>query len=256
MLTHRFDGPKGSIARNNNTTLTTDFFLRPNDAWTVNGLLSASRDEGLGRLGHAGNLYAGVNLNKLYAGWATKWVSADYLPGMGFVFGRNVVHHNPGGYYIWRPKEEKSIFRRGDPGFFINYYHSATNGKFQQADVYLFPIYQWFRDNSFLEVSFTPTWQNIDFDFRPLNIAVSEGRYFYVRNFVRYNTDMSRKLSADVGVNFGKFYSGRLLTLNTGIRIAPTPYLALKLDYELNRARSLGPMPLTKMFICTQEACD
>jgi Domain of unknown function (DUF5916) len=240
MLTHRFDEAGVGFSSNHNTTLTADFFLRPTDSWTVSGFGSGSRDEGTGKLGHAGNLFAGLQLNNMYAGWVTKWVTRDYLPGMGFTFANNVVHHNPGGYYIWRPKKEKSLIRRADPGFFVNYYHNASDGKFQQADLYIFPVYQWFRDNSFMQVAITPTWQNIDFLFAPLDIAVPEGRYFYTRYKAEYNTDRSRKLSGSAEAEFGRFYDGRLLTLTTGARFAPSPHAALTLDYELNRARSLG----------------
>ncbi|MCC6459429.1 MAG: carbohydrate binding family 9 domain-containing protein [Saprospiraceae bacterium] len=240
MFTYRFNEAGSGLPSNYNTTLTADFFLRPNDSWTINGLWSGSRDESLSQLGHAGNLYAGLNLNDWYAGWATKWVTKDYLPGMGFTFGNNVVHHNPGGYYIWRPKQEKSLIRRADPGFFVNYYHSASDGKFQQADIYLFPVYLFFRDNSFFEVSLYPTWQNIDFNFAPLDIPIEQGRYFYTPVLIQYNTDQSRKLSGTASVKMGKFYNGTLLTLNTNLRIAPTPHAAFTLDYELNRARSLG----------------
>ncbi len=240
MLTHRFDEAGSGFDSNHNTTLTADFFMRPNDSWTINGFWSGSRDEGSGKSGHAGNLYAGLNLNDWYAGWSTKWVSENYLPGMGFTFGQNIIHHNPGGYYVWRPRKEKSIFRRADPGFFINYYHNATDGKFQQADIYLFPVFLSFRDNSFIEMSMFPTWQNIDFDFTPLGIPIEQGRYFYTPIFVQYITDQSRKLSAKASIKFGKFYDGRLLSMAAGVRIAPTPHAALTLDYELNRARSLG----------------
>lgn len=240
MLTHRYDEAGENIGSKHNTTLTANCFLRPTDSWTVTGLLSGSRDEGTGKIGHAGNLYAGLNLNKWYAGWATKWVSQDYLPGMGFVFGQNVVHHNPGAYYIWRPKKEKSLFRRGDPGFFVNYYHNASDGKFQQADLYIFPVYHWFRDNSFIEISFFPTWQRIDFNFAPLQITIPQGRYFYTRTNIEYNTDRSRKLSASTKVLLGRFYDGHLLTWNAGLRYAPTPHAAFTFDYELNAARSLG----------------
>jgi hypothetical protein len=240
MFTHRYDEAKEPFSGNHNTTLTADFFLRPNDSWTINGFWSGSRDERTETLGHAGNLYAGLNLNNWYAGWVTKWVTQDYLPGMGFTFANNVVQHNPGGYYIWRPKKEKSLFRRGDPGFFVNYYQNASDGKFQQADLYLFPVYHWFRDNSFVEVSFFPTWQNIDFFFTPLGISIPQGTYFYVRNYVQYYTDRSKKLSGGASVSFGNFYDGRLTTIFTDLRIAPSPHFAITVDYELNRARSLG----------------
>lgn len=240
MLTYRFDEAAENFNSNHNTTLSADFLLRPNDSWTVRGLLSGSRDDGTETLGHAGYFFTGLNRNNMYAGWSTKWVSEDYQPGMGFVFGHNVVHHSPGGYYIWRPRKENSLIRRADPGVFVNYYHNASDGKFQQADLYIFPFYQWFRDNSFLQVALFPTWQNIDFTFAPLKIIVPKGRYFYTRFLLEYNTDRSRKLSGSAEVNFGKFYDGRLLTLTTGLRYAPSPHTAFTLDYELNRARSLG----------------
>ncbi|MDX1906160.1 MAG: DUF5916 domain-containing protein [Bacteroidia bacterium] len=241
MVTHRFDeaGPQ-STSRHNHTA-TADFFFRPTDDWTVSGLVSSSWDQATQRWGHAGNVYTGVNLNRLYAGWVTKWVSQSYLPGMGFVFGQNVIHHNPGGYYIWRPKKENAFIRRADPGFFINYYHNASDGRFQQADLYLFPVYHWFRDNSFVEVFLTPTWQRINFDFRPLDIQITQGDYFYVRRGVQYNTDQSRKISGSVSAGLGSFYDGRLRTWAAGLRVAPIPHAALTVDYELNQVRSLGP---------------
>jgi hypothetical protein len=151
-----------------------------------------------------------------------------------------VIQHNPGGYFIWRPKKEKTLLRRADPGFFVNYYHNASDGKFQQADLYLFPIYLFFSDNSFFEVSLFPTWQNIDFEFAPLDIIIPQGKYFYTQFFTQYYTDQSRKISGSASLRFGKFYNGRLLSFTSGLRIAPAPYAAITLDYELNRATSLG----------------
>ena len=240
MITHRYDESTPDFISNHNATATADFFIRPNNRLTLQGLMSVSYDEGLDKFGNAGSLFAGYKRNDLYAGWVSKWVSSNYLPGMGFTFGQDIIRHNPGGYYIWRPKKENSWIRRADPGVFFNYYHNASDGGFQQADIYIFPIYQWFRDNSFVEVSFTPTWQRIDEVFAPLGITVSPGDYFYVRGRFRYNTDRSRKLSGNVGANFGRFYNGNLLTLDAGLRYSPTPHAALSVDYELNRARSLG----------------
>jgi len=240
MLTHRYDEAGDNFGDSHNTTLTADGFMRFGENWKSSWLVSSSRDERTGKFGHAGNVFAGLELNKWYAGWVTKWISQDYTPGMGFVFGQNVIHHNPGGYYIWRPKKEKSLVRRADPGFFVNYYHNASDGKFQQADLYIFPGYFFFRDNSFVEMSLLPTWQDIDFTFAPLDVIIPQGRYFYTRYLVNYKTDRSRKTSASAKAEFGRFYDGRLLTLTTGLRFAPSPHAAMILDYELNSAKSLG----------------
>ncbi len=240
MLTHSYDDAGSNAGSNHNTTLTADIFMRPNDNWTIFFMASGSKDEYTGRFGHAGSFFTGLRLINLYTGYVGKWVSPDYLPRMGFIFGQNVAFHSPGGYYIWRPKKENSLIRRADPGFFFNYYHNVSDGGFQQLEWFIFPVYQWFRDNSFLEMSFTPTWQNIDFTFAPLNVIISQGRYFYTRYRLRYYSDQSRQLSGSLRAEFGNFYDGRLLALTTGARYAPSPYAALVLDYELNQASALG----------------
>lgn len=114
------------------------------DEITVQYMLSGSRDNSNDSLGIAGRFFLGNSTNKYYLGWLTNFVSNDYNPDMGFVFQKNVIWHNPGGYYIWRPKKLPWI-RRFDPGAFFNYYHDFKNpGQFQQANIYLFPIYLFF----------------------------------------------------------------------------------------------------------------
>jgi len=240
MLTHRYDQSTESVSDNNNTTLTADGLIRPNDQFQIQYLLSGSRDQGTGRYGTAGKLFFGQNNNRFYWNWSSNWVSSNYLPGMGFVFQNNVAHHNPGGYYIWRAKKEKALVRRMDPGLSMHYYHNASDGKFQQANLYLFPVYVVFRDNSFLEGSLFPTWQRIDFSFAPLAILIPQQDYFYTRYFLRYSSDASRKFSVSSSLETGPFYDGQLTTINASLRFAPIPNIALSGEYEHNFARDLG----------------
>ena len=159
---------------------------------------------------------------------------------MGFVRQTDVIRHNPGGYYIWRPKNIDWI-RRWDPGVFVNYNHDASNpARFQQASLYIFPVYLWFKDNSFFEFSISPTWQNINFDFAPLGQEIAKDNYYYTRFTVRYNTDRSKKWSADVRYNFGDFYNGVRNTLLLSGRLAPIPHVALTVDYERNDLKGVG----------------
>jgi hypothetical protein len=168
------------------------------------------------------------------------FVSEQYNPDMGFVFQKNVVRHSPGGYYIWRPKKIPWI-RRSDPGVFFNYNHDASDPtNFQQANIYIFPVYTWFKDNSFIEMSLTPTWQNINFQFAPLGIEIEQGSYFYTRYNIWYYSDQSAKISINSSVNWGEFYDGNRTSFNGGLRIAPIPQAALTLNYELNDITNLG----------------
>lgn len=242
MVTHRLDEASDELdtQQSNNTTLTFDGFIRPKSELTISYMLSGSRDNSNDTLGLAGKLFAGYNTNKFYLGWLTNFVTSEYNPDMGFVFQKNVIQHNPGGYYIFRPKNIPWI-RRFDPGAFFNYYHDANEpGNFQQANIYLFPIYLIFKDGSFFEYAIYPTWQNINFNFAPLGIAIAQDNYYYTRHQVTYNTDQSRQFSLSGKLGWGGFYNGKRLTANGGLRYAPIPHVAFTADYEYNNLNDLG----------------
>jgi len=242
MFTHRLDQQSSELGvqQSNNTTVTVDGFVRPKDTWSVSYMVSGSRDNSKDTLGVAGRFFAGNSTNKYYLGWLTNFVSEDYNPDMGFVFQKNVIWHNPGGYYIWRPKNIPWI-RRFDPGAFFNYYHDFSDpGKFQQASIYLFPVYLFFTDGSFLQYAVFPTWQNINFNFAPLGIPITQDDYYYTRHQVNFNTDRSAKFSVSGNINWGSFYNGRRTTISGGLRIAPIPHAALTVDYEYNDLADLG----------------
>lgn len=242
MVTHRADQASEALGQGaqNNSTLTLDGLIRPKDEWTISYMLSGSRDSGNDALGLAGRFFAGNSTNKYYLGWLTNFVSPNYQPDMGFVFQQDVIWHNPGGYYIWRPKNIPWV-RRFDPGAFFNFYHDASNpGNFQQASIYLFPIYLIFTNGSFLQYAIFPTWQNINFNFAPLGIPIEQGNYYYTRQQVNFNTDQSAKVSGSGSINWGRFYNGSRTTLEAGLRIAPSVHAALTVDYEYNDIRGLG----------------
>lgn len=242
MVTHRLDEKSVELGTesNNNTTLTLDGQIRPASEWDIQYLFTSSIDKGTGETGFAGRVFVGNTTNKSYLGWVTEYTDANYNPGMGFIRQNNVIRHNPGGYYIWRPKHINWI-RRWDPGAFVNYNHDASNpSSFQQASLVIFPVWLYFKDNSFLELSFTPTWQNINFDFAPLGLEIAKDRYFYTRYTFRYNTDRSKKWSAGINYNFGKFYNGMRNTIKLSGRLAPIPHIAVTVDYERNDIQGVG----------------
>lgn len=242
MLTHRLDEnfDEQGQAQRNNTTLSIDGLFRPRDELTISYLLSASRDNSNDTLGVAGRFFAGYNTNKMYLGWVTNFVSEQYIPGMGFVFQNNVIQHNPGGYAIIRPKKLPWI-RRYDPGLFVNYYHDFENpGRFQQANLYLFPVYVFFTNGSFIEWALFPTWQNINFSFAPLGIEMEQKQYFYFTQYLKLNSDQSKKWSASLRYDWGDYYNGKRDAVTAGIRLAPDPRVAFTLDYEHNNLRNFG----------------
>ena len=242
MVTYRLDDTSNDlgISSRSNTTISIDGLIRPKSEITLTYLLSTSMDSETGQTGFSGRLFAGNSTNKYYMGYLNAFVSQDYNADMGYVFQQDVMYHSPGGYAIIRPKSLPFI-RRWDPGAFVNYYHDFEDfGRFQQASLYIFPVFLWFKDNSFLEMSFTPTWQNINFDFAPLGLEIAQGDYSYTRYLLSYNTDQSKKLSGSASYDLGKFYNGSRNTLNLGMRYAPSPHIALSANYERNNINDLG----------------
>ncbi|MEO0899700.1 MAG: DUF5916 domain-containing protein [Bacteroidota bacterium] len=240
MLTHRLDQASEELQTDmtNNTTITLDGQIRPSSQWDIQYMLTTSIDSETGENGYAGRFFVGNSSNKFYLGWSTEFTDAQYNPAMGFVRQNDLIAHNPGGYFIWRPKKIPWI-RRWDPGVFASYNHDASQPRnFQQASLYIFPIYTWFKDNSFIEVSFSPTWQNINFDFAPLGLEIEEGNYYYTRTFIRYYTDRSKKWSVLAQADIGDFYNGTRNSAFFNARIAPIPHVNLFGSYEyidLNR---------------------
>lgn len=247
MLTHRLDegSARQGFLQHNNSTISLDGFIRPDNTWTIQYLATASRDNSNDSIGLAGSFYAGRALPKWYYGLSTKVVDKKYVPGMGFVFANNTIHYSPGMYHIWRPAKWKFI-RRFDPGFFLNYYQNAHDLSFQQADLYLFPVFIVFQNGSFFEYAITPTWQNINFNFDVLNISIAQKEYYYTRHKISYNTDQSKKYSGKGSFEFGNYYNGNLQTTTAGIRVAPIPHIALTIDYEYNNFKAVGSERVSK----------
>ncbi len=243
MLTHRLDEAslEKGLSQRNNTTLSLNGLIRPNDSWTITYLLSASRNNTNNNIGVAGNLYISFTPQYAYLGWVSKFVDQKYVPGMGFVFADNTIHHNPGGYYIWRPKGKLGkLIRRWDPGFFVNYYQNAHDFSMQESNLYIFPIYIITASNGQIEYAIFPTWQTYSFLFSILGSEVPIGNYNATRHLFRYETDASKKISLELKYEFGGYYNGRLNTLTLAGRFAPIPHVALTANYEHSNFRDFG----------------
>ncbi|MCU0443834.1 MAG: carbohydrate binding family 9 domain-containing protein [Microscillaceae bacterium] len=243
MFTHRLDEtrPEIGLRQRHNSSLSLDGFIRPKDEITIQYMVSTTRDNTSDSIGTAGSVFIGYTPNNMYWGNLSRWVSKNYNSTMGFVFQNDAINHNPGGYFIIRPKNPQwKWIRRYDPGFFLDYYHNASDGKFQQANLYIFPVYIIMQNGGFIEWAMFPTWQNINFDFRPLGIEIAQQNYYYFTQAVSLRSDASRKLSGSFRLDWGGYYNGKLTKLTLGSRFAPIPNIAFKMDYELNQFRRVG----------------
>lgn len=222
-----------------NSTITIDGLIRPSNNWAFNYMVSMSLDTNIGKKGFAGSYKISRKTLSSYLGLVGGFVDKNYNPTMGYVFKKDIVSYIPAGYYFWRPKN--SFFRRWDIGGMVFYYHDFENfGQFQQTAIKLEPIYTWFKNNHFFKVAIIPTWQNINFKFKPLGIEIPESNYYYTTYEAEYKTDASQKLSANFEYIFGNFYNGRKQTIKTGVRYTPIPNIAVTGEYEYNDINGLG----------------
>ena len=74
---------------------------------------------------------------------------------------------------------------------------------------------------SLLDMTYHPTWES--FFFEPLGFQVAPGDYFFHRFEIRYRTDASKKLSADLKYYGGEYYDGGLDEWSASLRVAPSP---------------------------------
>jgi hypothetical protein len=156
-------------------------------------------------------------------------------------FANNTIKHNPGGYFIWRPKNKLGKYiRRWDPGAFVNWYQNSNNFKTQEVSLYIFPIYIITNTNAKIEYAITPSYQNLPFSFPILKSTIESGQYKFVRQMLRYETDASRKFSIQGKYEWGNYYNGKLKSLNVTSRFAPLPQVALTAGYEYNVFAKLG----------------
>lgn len=242
MLTHRLDEANFSkgFKQRDNTTLTIDGFIRPKDEFNIQYLVTASRNNSNDSIGIAGNFSIEYTPNQYYLKWKTTYINEKYLPGMGFVSASNTLYNTGEWYYIWRPSKglASKLIRRWDPGISAQAYHNARNMRFQNGNIYLFPVYIIFRDNSNLEYAVYPTWEH--FFFSPLGFRVKPDKYYYTRQKLEYASDASKKLSVSVNYIWGNYYDGRLREIETGFRFAPHPKISFTAKMQLNQVRNLG----------------
>lgn len=244
MLTQRTDERDAAkdFLQKNNTTLTTDGFLRMGNNFSLNYLVSASRNNTNDSIGLAGTMSSRLSLQNWYAFYDVKFTDRKYAPGMGFIFGSNTLHHNPGGFYIWRPQKGalSRWIRRWDPGVFVDVFQNTHNLHVQEVSLYFFPVYIITQSNGTWEYAFYPYWQNFDSPFPILGRIIPAGRYQTFRQMARFVTDASRKISGSAKYEWGGYYNGSLSTAVLSLRIAPSPYFAATVDYQHNDFKNIG----------------
>lgn len=242
LLTNRIDEANDSLKARTNTTATVTGFNRFNSKlsfyYTVSGSKTSgnTNDDGLAtftRLVYNSNSFA------LY--WNTSYISNSFNPKSGFVARNNFIKNYADIYVIKRKQKWFPHFLRSwEPGMEVDVYQNPNNLKLQEAYLGPYPVFFIFNNGTKIIGRAIFNWQNLPASFNPLGIEIAAGKYQYNQARVEYYSDQSSKFSYIIDATTGKYYNGKITTLSTTVRYAPSPHIALNVDYEANYLKNVG----------------
>jgi hypothetical protein len=249
LLTVRHDLSRDSLRASTNYTYSADAFFRITQSLSYYAMLShaSTRQADNSSTNESGGWSAVSQLTyRSNQGYAFLWgslVTKSYDPGIGFVYGNDLLNLSTGGYRIFRPSWRPKWLRQLDPGAYFTRIVRASDGQFQQAEIETFPVYLVGVKGSVISAFVVPTWQQLDESFSPLGIIVGPGRYQYTRYRINYSSDQSARFSYAIFTEFGGYYNGSLSTLRGSIRYSPLAQVSMAFDYTRNTATGLGDTP-------------
>ncbi len=232
-----------------NLTSSVDGFFRINESTTINSMAMFSGGTGqkTGFAGHYQFLHKGIN----WIYWLSQnIVKQDFNPEMGFVSRPNVAENSTGFYWLNRGKWLPKFIRAFEPGgFYLNYY-AATTGTLIEERVNINPVWFTLQNGGAFGLFADKYYQLLDYTdgSEPLsffNIEIPQGKYNYNRFSVVASSDASKKVSAFVLAETGRYYNGALTTISGNFRIAPLPHVSIEGSFANNSYRNLGVQSAT-----------
>jgi hypothetical protein len=221
--------------------------VRPTLSSFVCAAVARSMTNGAGFAGAAGDRAAGwfhaaASTNRGYFGWIQAAYGKDYLPASGFLPRRDLILTSPAVTLDLRPAALPRWLRSFQTGFTTAFYHRASDRRFQEGTLTVYPVQLTFQDGGSLRLWATPEWQRLERPFTPVpGLTVDPGRYQFAQYGVTYRPDVSRRLWAFVTAQTGGYFDGRREQVNAQVRGAPDPRLALTVSHVGNRLRDVGP---------------
>ena len=244
LATLRQDEAMGVQQAEVNTVGAIDGLFRLTETLTLQGMVSGSLTKEQEGDGLASYFWLGNFSNRGYLGHVQAFITENYNPGVGFVSRRDLIVTSPAGTLDLRPSWKPAFIRSFSPGFVSYIYHRLSDGAFQEAWLSVAPVSIEFINGAAIYLRVQPNWQTLDLQdvafFQPLGVGLDAGDYAYTRYNAEIQTDRSRRYSGFAEITTGPYFDGELTTLTLSARLAPSPHMALSLDYELNRATNLG----------------
>jgi hypothetical protein len=168
------------------------------------------------------------------------WVTERYDPLTGFVSRPNVFLTNPSFNITFQPRWLPRSIVWLKPGIATYLYHSPSTRALQEGSTEL-QAEILYRNGALLMPYIEANQQRLTSNLTLFpGVAIPAGSQDYVRVGVEGKSDQSQHVSGTMNISTGTFFDGQLQRAEVGARFSPSPYLALRADYEVNRLTHLG----------------
>jgi hypothetical protein len=228
----------GETAAGDNLVTAVDALARIGEQIQLTGTVSTStRDD---RTDVASTWQLTRTTPRSTAGLLGAWVTERYNPLTGFVSRPNVFLTNPSWNFTFQPSWRPKSIVWFKPGIATFLYHSPQTYALQEGltqvrgevlyrnGAQLVPFVESNQQRLTTALSLFP------------NVTIASGARDYLRYGLEAKSDQSARLSGTANLSAGTFFDGRLERAAVGARVSPSPYVALRADYEVNRITSIG----------------
>ncbi len=228
----------GETAAGDNVVTAVDALARLGEQIQFTGTVSTSTREN--RTDVASTWQLTRNSDRVSTVLLGAWVTERYDPLTGFVSRPNVILTNPAVNITlqpaWRPKSV--VWFKPSLATFL--YHAPQNKALQEGLTQLRGELL-FRNGAQL-IPFAEANQQRPTSSIALfpNVNIAAGTRDYRRVGLEGKSDQSARFSGLANLSTGTFFDGRLDRAAIAARFSPSPYIAVRADYEVNRLQSIG----------------
>lgn len=232
-----------------NTNVSIDGYWRNVQSLYMRPMFSTSLGNNATKKGWAFFNELGYIKNNFSFLWYQTIVSRNYNPSMGFIARNNFINTQPQFTLNLRKHWLHDKITYFSPSVKANIYHTASNGKLEEASFTLIPFKVTFKNGEVFAFYFGQSSQYLNYVYQPIrNISVIPGKYQYKRNGFYFNTNLSAPWSIISEANWGGFYDGKLNSYFFSGRYVPIPNISIAIDFTYNYFLRLG---LTKESVKT-----
>ncbi|QNL49060.1 carbohydrate binding family 9 domain-containing protein [Olivibacter sp. SDN3] len=229
-------------------TAATDFLFRINSEHAIDGMFAYSDNQSNNATGWSSYIQYRYITNKMRSWFTSTIIGNNFDPVLGFISRSNVFANVVGTELNirgeWLPL--KKTIRDYVPTIQGELYQEASSGKTLEYRVELIPLSFNFINGGKLSASYIHNYQHIFSTFSPLGVPIVYGQYTFGRPLFTIASDASKKFSYQIAYETGKYFNGKLNTLDATVNLSPTPFSMLTVNVNQNRLKNLGQYSISK----------